>query len=63
MSELVDITEETVTIPLAEFKLHMQKVDLCVGVLSGLMLAMGQNPMTAGFIPPDVRDRIAELGA
>lgn len=56
------ITDETVTIPLAEFKLHMQKVDLCVGVLSGLMLAMAQSPLTAGFIPPDALDRIAELG-
>lgn len=52
---------DVVVIPIEEYRVHMQKVDLCVGVLSGLMGAMAQNPMTAGFIPPDVRARIAEL--
>lgn len=41
---------------------HLEKVDLVVGVLSGLMAALAVNPMFAGFLPPDLRDKIKAIG-
>lgn len=47
--------------PVAEFKRHMEKVNVCVGMLNAIMSALAQNPMFAGFLPADIRAQIAEL--
>lgn len=54
-------TDDTVTISAEEWRKHMAKVDVCVGMLNGIMSALAQNPMFAGFLPPELRAQIAEL--
>lgn len=41
---------------------HVQKVNLLVGVLSGIVNALSVNPMFAGFLPPELREQIKALG-
>jgi hypothetical protein len=50
-----------ILIPVPEFERHMAQVNVCVGMLNGVMGALAQNPMFAGFLPADLRARIAEL--
>lgn len=54
---------QTVTLPISaeEFRKHQAKVDVCVGTLNGIMSALAQNPMFAGFLPADLRKQIADL--
>lgn len=54
-------TEEYVIIPVAEFRKHMAQTAVCVGMLNGVMSALAQNPMFAGFLPADLREQIAQL--
>lgn len=53
--------KDYVLIPVEEFRQHMDRTAACVGVLNGIMSALSQNPMFAGFLPPDLRKQIAEL--
>jgi hypothetical protein len=53
--------ERVVVIPLSDFQRHMDRVTVCVALLNGIMSALSQNPMFAGFLPPELRKRIAEL--
>lgn len=50
-----------VLIPVGDFRRHMAQVNVCVGMLNGIMSALSQNPMFAGFLPADLRAQIAEL--
>lgn len=45
----------------AEWEAHRKRVEVCVGMLNALIAGLSQNPMFAGFIPPDVRRQIAEV--
>lgn len=53
--------DDFIIVPVKDFEQHMAKVDVCVGVLNGIMSALSQNPMFAGFLPPDLKAQIAEL--
>lgn len=54
-------TQTAVIVPIAEFEQHMRKVNLLVGVLSGVMNAMSVSPMFAAMLPPDLKAQIAAL--
>jgi hypothetical protein len=54
-------TGEVVLVPVEDFRRHMQQVSVCVGMLNGIMGALSQNPMFAGFLPAELRERIAKL--
>lgn len=56
-----DAQPDVVSIPMAEFQRHVAQVNVCIGVLNGIMSALAQNPMFAGFLPAELRARIAEL--
>lgn len=53
--------DDFILIPLEDFKLHMERTAVCVGMLNGIMSALSQNPMFAGFLPADLREQIAGL--
>ena len=53
--------DDFVVIPVKDFESHMAKVSVCVGVLNGIMSALSQNPMFAGFLPSELKAQIAEL--
>jgi|RhiMethySRZTD1v2_1073278.scaffolds.fasta_scaffold04054_10 hypothetical protein len=59
--QMAEQSEQFVVIPVKEFERHMAQVNVCVGMLNGVMSALAQNPMFAGFLPADLRERIAEL--
>lgn len=59
--ERADFAHDYVLIPVEEFRVHMDKVNVCVGVLNGIMAALSQNPMFAGFLPPELKAQIAKL--
>lgn len=58
-----DTQPETVhiTIPKAEWDEHVKRVNFLTGTLAALLNALGQHPMFAGFVPPDIREQIAQL--
>lgn len=53
--------QQTVTIPIAEFEMHMRKVDTLMVIVSGLVSAMAANPMFSAAIPPELKARISEF--
>lgn len=53
--------KDFVLIPVKEFQAHMDRVAVCVTLLHGIMGALGQVPMFAGFIPPELKAELARL--
>lgn len=41
-----------------EWEAHRMRVETCVSMLNALIAGLCQNPMFAGFIPPEVRQQI-----
>lgn len=43
-------------------KLHVERVALLTGVLTGIVNALSVNPMFAGFLPAELKEQIRALG-
>lgn len=60
-SPATEVQGDYVLIPREDFDKHVARVEVCVGTLNGIMSALAANPMFAGFLPADLRAKIAEL--